>query len=111
MLEKAGLDPACLKWNRSVVSGLDPACDTKAEPVIEELSAVARLMDKVLRAGEGKILRRLEAVADLVEEIEDDYVQMSDAELRAQTDEFRARLEDGETLDDLMPEAVAAVRE
>ena len=51
---------------------------------------MARLMDKVLRAGEGKILRRLEAVADLVEEIEDDYVQMSDAELRAQTDEFRA---------------------
>ncbi|MEY9934767.1 preprotein translocase subunit SecA [Catenulispora sp. GP43] len=72
---------------------------------------MARLMDKVLRAGEGKILRRLEAVADLVEEIEDDYVQMSDAELRAQTDEFRARLEDGETLDDLMPEAFAVVRE
>jgi len=72
---------------------------------------VARLMDRVLRAGEGKILRRLEAIADLVEEIEDDYVQMSDAELRAQTDEFRARLEDGETLDDLMPEAFAVVRE
>ena len=36
---------------------------------------------------------------------------MSDAELRAQTDEFRARLEDGETLDDLMPEAFAVVRE
>ena len=72
---------------------------------------MARLMDRVLRAGEGKILRRLEAIADLVEEIEDDYVQMSDAELRAQTDEFRARLEDGETLDDLMPEAFAVVRE
>ncbi|GAA2063561.1 preprotein translocase subunit SecA [Catenulispora yoronensis] len=72
---------------------------------------MARLFDKVLRAGEGKILRRLEAIADLVEEIEEDYVQMSDAELRAQTDEFRARLEDGETLDDLMPEAFAVVRE
>ncbi|MBW8806756.1 MAG: preprotein translocase subunit SecA [Catenulisporales bacterium] len=72
---------------------------------------MSRLFDKVLRAGEGKILRRLEAVADLVDEIEEDYVQMSDAELRAQTDEFRARLEDGETLDDLMPEAFAVVRE
>jgi len=40
-------------------------------------------MDRVLRAGEGKILRCLEAIADLVEEIEDDYVQMSDEELRA----------------------------
>ncbi|MBS2534334.1 preprotein translocase subunit SecA [Catenulispora sp. NF23] len=72
---------------------------------------MARLMDRVLRAGEGKILRRLEAIADLIEEIKDDYVQMSDDELRAQTDDFRARLEEGETLDDLMPEAFAVVRE
>jgi preprotein translocase subunit SecA len=98
MLEKAG-------------PTLPARISTGLRSVIEELSAVARLFDKVLRAGEGKILRRLEAIADLVEEIEEDYVGMSDAELRAQTDEFRARLEDGETLDDLMPEAFAVVRE
>jgi preprotein translocase subunit SecA len=81
------------------------------DPVSEELSVVARLFDKVLRAGEGKILRRLEAIADLVDDIEDDYVNMTDAELRALTDEYKQRYADGESLDDLMPEAFATVRE
>ena len=69
------------------------------------------IIDKILRIGEGKILRQLEAVAKAVNAIEDDYVAMSDDELRAQTDEFKQRLADGETLDDLMPEAFATVRE
>ncbi len=69
------------------------------------------LLDKVLRIGEGKQLRRLEAVARQVNAIEDDFVAMSDADLRGQTDEFRARLADGEPLDDLIPEAFATVRE
>ena len=69
------------------------------------------IIDKILRIGEGKILRQLEAVAKAVNAIEDDFVAMSDAELRAQTDEFKKRLEEGETLDELMPEAFATVRE
>ena len=72
---------------------------------------MSRLFDKVLRAGEGKILRRLEAVADLVDQIEDDFVGMSDDELRGLTEEYKQRYADGESLDDLMPEAFATVRE
>ncbi len=69
------------------------------------------ILDKILRIGEGKILRRLEAVARAVNAIEDDFVAMTDEELQAQTGEFRRRLAEGETLDDLMPEAFATVRE
>ncbi|QZY30030.1 preprotein translocase subunit SecA [Nocardioides coralli] len=69
------------------------------------------IIDKILRIGEGKILRELEAVAQAVNAIEDDFVAMSDEQLRGMTDEFRKRLEEGETLDDLMPEAFATVRE
>ncbi|MBM9464588.1 preprotein translocase subunit SecA [Aeromicrobium sp. YIM 150415] len=68
-------------------------------------------MDKILRAGEGKIVRRLEAIAQQVNAIEDDFSAMTDDELRAMTAEFRERLDDGETLDDLLPEAFATVRE
>ena len=69
------------------------------------------IIDKLLRIGEGKIIRQLEVVAKAVNAIEDDFVAMTDDELRAQTPEFRRRLEEGETLDDLMPEAFATVRE
>ncbi|WP_117215478.1 preprotein translocase subunit SecA, partial [Allorhizocola rhizosphaerae] len=67
--------------------------------------------EKILRAGEGRMLRRLEAIAKAVNSIEENYVDLSDAELRALTDQYRARLADGETLDDLLPEAFATVRE
>ena len=50
------------------------------------------ILDKLLRIGEGKILRQLEAVAKAVNAIEDDFVAMSDDELRGMTDEFRKRL-------------------
>ena len=69
------------------------------------------IIDKLLRIGEGKILRQLESIAKAVNAIEDDFVAMSDDELRGMTDEFKKRLADGETLDDLMPEAFATVRE
>ncbi|RNL81642.1 preprotein translocase subunit SecA [Halostreptopolyspora alba] len=69
------------------------------------------ILDKVLRAGEGKIQRRLHKLKDQINSIEEDYVDLSDAELRALTDEYRERYEDGETLDDLLPEAFATVRE
>jgi preprotein translocase subunit SecA len=69
------------------------------------------IIDKLLRIGEGKILRQLEGIAKAVNAIEDDFKAMSDDELRGMTDEFRKRLADGEDLDDLMPEAFATVRE
>jgi preprotein translocase subunit SecA len=72
---------------------------------------VAPIIDNVLRAGEGRILRKLKRISEQINSIEDDFVAMSDAELRGMTDEFRQRYADGETLDDLLPEAFAAVRE
>ncbi|MGH3345437.1 MAG: preprotein translocase subunit SecA, partial [Nocardioides sp.] len=69
------------------------------------------IIDKILRIGEGKIIRQLESVAEAVNAVEDDFVAMSDEQLRGMTDEFRTRLADGEALDDLMPEAFATVRE
>jgi preprotein translocase subunit SecA len=69
------------------------------------------VLAKILRAGEGKMVRRLSTIADHIETLEDDYVDLTDAELRALTDTFRARLADGESLDDLLPEAFAVVRE
>ena len=70
-----------------------------------------QLLDKILRMGEGKILRQLQAIAKQVNAIEDEFTSLSDDELRAQTDVFRQRYADGESLDDLMPEAFATVRE
>src|SRR6202044_3527098 len=72
---------------------------------------VPAIIDSVLRAGEGKILRKLKRIADQVNSIEEDFAALSDAELRAMTDEFRQRLADGESLGHLLPEAFATVRE
>jgi preprotein translocase subunit SecA len=70
------------------------------------------VLNKILRAGEGRILRRLKAITEQVNLIEDDFTGLTDGELRGMTDEFRQRLADGgETLDTLLPEAFAAVRE
>src|SRR5713226_8159082 len=69
------------------------------------------IIDSVLRAGEGKILRKLKRIADQVNSIEEDFAALSDAQLHALTDEFRQRHSGGESLDDLLPEAFATVRE
>ncbi len=69
------------------------------------------ILDRLLRIGEGKILRQLEAISKAVNAIEDDFVKMTDAELQGMTAEFKQRLENGEELDALMPEAFATVRE
>jgi preprotein translocase subunit SecA len=72
---------------------------------------VPAIIDSVLRAGEGKTLRKLKRIADQVNSIEEDITELDDAQLRAMTDEFRQRHAAGESLDDLMPEAFAVVRE
>ncbi|MFY1619490.1 preprotein translocase subunit SecA [Micromonospora sp. WMMD736] len=69
------------------------------------------ILEKVLNAGEGRMVRRLKAIAAAVSSIEDDYVNLTDEELRGMTEQFRERLADGETLDDLLPEAFAVARE
>ena len=72
---------------------------------------MANPLEKLLRAGEGRVLRRLQQVVKAVGALEEDYAQLTDEELRGETAELRARYEAGETLDHLMPEAFAAVRE
>jgi preprotein translocase subunit SecA len=57
------------------------------------------------------MVKRLRGVADYVNTLSDDVEKLTDAELRAKTDEFRARIEGGENLDDLLPEAFAVARE
>lgn len=69
------------------------------------------MLSKLLRLGEGRMVKRLRRVADYVNTLSDDVEALTDAELRAKTDEFRARLADGATLDDLLPEAFAVARE
>jgi preprotein translocase subunit SecA len=69
------------------------------------------VLQKILRAGEGKTLRRLKAVAEAVNAVEADFLKMTDAELRQETDVFKRRLADGETVDDLLVEAFAVGRE
>ncbi len=69
------------------------------------------IIDRILRAGEGKTLRKLEGIARQVNALEAAFEAMSDEELRALTPAYRERLSSGETLDDLLPEAFATVRE
>ena len=69
------------------------------------------ILDKILRAGEGRALKQLEKIAAEVNSHEATFVAMSDDELRSMTGKFKGRLENGEDLDDLLPEAFAVVRE
>ena len=72
---------------------------------------MAAILDKILRAGEGRQLRALEKLAAEVNTFEPAVSALSDSDLREQTVKFRARLAAGEDLDDLLPEAFATVRE
>jgi preprotein translocase subunit SecA len=72
---------------------------------------MAGVVDKLLRFGEGKKLKLLEEAVVRVCALESTVTKFSDEALRAKTEEFRARLKDEETLDDLLPEAFAVARE
>ncbi len=69
------------------------------------------VIDRIIRIGEGRERRKLEKVVQITNGLEDVYREFTDAELRALTDEFKERYNDGESLDSIMPEAFAAVRE
>jgi len=69
------------------------------------------VIEKLGQIGEGRKRKQLEQLAGLVGTFEPQVQELTDEQLRGKTQEFRRRLEDGETLDDLLPEAFAAVRE
>jgi preprotein translocase subunit SecA len=68
-------------------------------------------LEKALRFGEGRRMKRLAEQAAYIATLEPEFQGLSDEELRDKTNEFRQRLENGETLEDLLFEAFAAVRE
>ncbi|MRS13177.1 MAG: preprotein translocase subunit SecA [Actinobacteria bacterium] len=72
---------------------------------------MANLFTKILTLGEGKQFREYEAIVEQINSFEPSLEPLSDDEIRAKTDEFRNRFAEGETLDDLLPEAFAVVRE
>src|SRR5919202_1417527 len=69
------------------------------------------LFNRLLRAGETKLVKRLGRIAAHIDSLEAEVQALTDAELRAKTDEFKARYADGEGLDELLPEAFAVARE
>ncbi len=69
------------------------------------------LFDKLFGSYSDRELKRIYPIADKIEKLEPEFQKLSDAELRAKTDEFKNRLDNGESLDDILPEAFAAVRE
>ncbi|MFJ1457674.1 preprotein translocase subunit SecA [Nocardia sp. N2S4-5] len=71
----------------------------------------ALTLTRLLRIGEGRVVKRLARLADEVLALEDEYADLTDAELRGKTDEFRQRYADGESLDEMLLEAFAVARE
>ncbi|MDP9341701.1 MAG: preprotein translocase subunit SecA [Actinomycetota bacterium] len=69
------------------------------------------VLDKLGDFGEGRKVKKLGELARVIGTFEPEIEDLSDAELRGKTDEFKRRLADGETLDDILPEAFASVRE
>ena len=72
---------------------------------------VVGLLDKLLRAGEGRAIKELEKIAQKVNKFESEISILDDNSLRNKTTEFKERISKGETLDSLLPEAFAVVRE
>ncbi|MEN9965188.1 MAG: hypothetical protein RJA60_185, partial [Actinomycetota bacterium] len=72
---------------------------------------MANIIDKLLRAGEGRILAKLRNYADAINALEVNFTALSDEELQNETVVLRERYAAGESLDDMLPEAFAAVRE
>jgi len=69
------------------------------------------LFDKLFGSHSDRELKKIKPIADKIEALEEEYRALSDEQLKAKTGEFKARLAQGETLDDILPEAFAAVRE
>ncbi len=72
---------------------------------------VSKFLSKIFGSRNERLLRRLRSIVEKINALEPDYTALSDDGLRAKTEEFRRRIADGATVDDLLPEAFAAVRE
>ena len=72
---------------------------------------MANFLEKLLRTGEGRTLKKLRRYTDAINQLSDEFSEMTDTELREETGRFKERYKDGETLDSLLPEAFATVRE
>ncbi|GAA1849527.1 preprotein translocase subunit SecA [Brevibacterium marinum] len=72
---------------------------------------MANFLEKLLRTGEGRTLKKLRQYTDAINALSEEFSEMSDAELREETDRFKKRYQEGESLDSLLAEAFAAVRE
>src|SRR3954463_16287274 len=84
--------------------------DRERPPLPDTISPMG-VLDKILRAGEGRTLKRMEQRVRDINALEPDFEALSDDELTAKTVEFRQRFDEAESLDELLPEAFAAVRE
>jgi len=112
-------------WNRTIIAPRDTTLpESWLEPLpsnshrgFEPFTLTGRvdgsmsLFSKALRAGEGKRVRQLAELVVPINALADEMSALTDAQLKAKTDEFKARLAEGETLDDLLVEAYAVVRE
>ena len=67
--------------------------------------------EKIFGSYSEREVKKLEKIADKIEELDEAMQKLSDDELKAKTDEFKNRLKNGETLDDILPEAFAVCRE
>ena len=72
---------------------------------------MSKIIDKVFGTHSERELKRIYPIVDKIESLHDEYAALSDDALKAKTKEFKDRLAEGETLDDLLPEAFATVRE
>ncbi|SFU71520.1 preprotein translocase subunit SecA [Xenorhabdus koppenhoeferi] len=70
-----------------------------------------KLLTKIFGSRNDRTLRRLRKVVDVINHMEPDFEKLSDEELKAKTDQFRTRLKEGESLEKVLPEAFATVRE
>ena len=68
-------------------------------------------LSKLLRAGEGRTVKRYDKIADQVLALEDEYAALTDEELKAKTHEFKAALADGTSMDEILLDAFATARE
>ena len=72
---------------------------------------MANFLEKLLRTGEGRTLKKLRRYTDAINQLSDEFSAMTDTELREETGRFKERYQNGESLDSLLPEAFATVRE
>ena len=96
----------CARWDRA-----GDAARRGPRPTTNKGDASVSIVDRILRIGEGRTLKKLDSIADQVEALADDYAEFTDAELKEVTGELKDRYDRGATLDELLPEAFAAVCE